>query len=303
MFHFRRSTLWIIIYITIPLVAVLNAIGPKNDTPEYKPELDVIDIWSLDQVEFGCEGRLCQLSLPGAKQFRFSILLDRVPTRSVPVPDNVSLSVSRQGGYFIVSVSATAQASAIDGVSDFLETFLPALGESKMVLSADKTMHGIDRLVKAVDEAQGDSVDNKVSQPSALTRLAAPSFGHPDQLPFLLWVEVLKQRLPGYQIEVRWDHRQATSYVLINTTVANELYAPVSEQEFATVHEAYQKAAAQRMRSASQLHRYAVTASVYQLPFEYFVRQPERLDRIRLADVEQMREFSLEQIQKQQQAH
>jgi predicted Zn-dependent peptidase len=72
----------------------------------------------------------------------------------------------------------------------------------------------------------------------------------------------------------------------------------VTQAEFANVVDVYMAAANQRQREITQLHRYAVNASVYGLPFQFFVQQPERLQAVTLVDVNRFREQTLEQISK-----
>ncbi len=297
MFHFRRSTLWIIIYITIPLVAILHAVGPKEPDKAEK-QGDFIEQWSLDELKMQCENQYCILPLEDTQTVYISAILDRVPVSSVPVPEGMALNVTQQGGQFVLTLSMSDSKKQLRILDAFLTDFIPESAQPAWVTTGAQDFIDAQRLTKITKRSVGESIANNINAKSSLTRLVSPPFGTSEQLAFLLWIEVLKQRLAGYDIRIQWDHRAATSYVLINTTLSSELFGSVSNEEFQAVLEAYQQAAGKRERTASQLHRYAVTASVYDLSFDYFVNQPQRLNMVQLADIEDMRAYSFEQIRK-----
>ena len=301
MLHFRRSTLWIIIYITIPLVAILHALAPKP-LDSTAPGADVDDTerkqWSLDTLAVQCD-QTCQLELPSANEFFLSALVTMLPVSSVTLPEGLDLRVIQQGGLVVVTLAGAVDDFNERQVAQFLARYLPVNNLANLVLTGPPAvLTDTSRLRAAALKAAGGAIANQPELPPALTRLPAPTFGSADQLAFLLWIEIVKQRLAGYQIQVSWDHRAAISYVTINSTLDNEVLRPVLAAEFEPVLAAYLKAANARLRSARQLHRYAVTARIYHLPFSYFVQQPERLAAIRLSDIERMREATIEYLQK-----
>ncbi|MFT4675273.1 MAG: hypothetical protein ACI9D8_001331 [Reinekea sp.] len=294
MFHFSPRTLWIIIYITIPLIILLNSLGPESATGE--DSTLQAPTWSLDELALECDRQVCSLRLPGAENIRVSALLDRTPTGQVAVPELLSLQTQQLGGRFLIALDLAADATSQADLIVFLRQWLPADGDLDWVVTGAITGDLITQL-KALDSLRaGSGLALSVEPLKALTRLSAPALGSTDQLAFLLWIDLLNARLAAYSIQGQWGHRQATSYVGFNGTLSADLFYPVDSAELAPVLAAYRAAAAERQRTAAQIDRYAVTAELYRLPLSFFVNQPERLATLSLASVNEMREFALGQI-------
>lgn len=291
MFHFSRRTLWIIIYITIPLIFVLHQLGPEPDMagPERQS-------WSLDDIEFQRDQAFWTVDLPESRTLRLTVIQERIPSEALPVPDARAVRTSRQGGRFLVTVVNPADRGALETSVDFLRQWLPDGERRDLVLSGPLTEVWRAEARRLLAPLAGTGVDNQVAPQPALTRLPSPPMGSQRQLAFLLWVGVLQQRLSGYEPEVRWDHRGQPSQVLINQTLAPEVLEPVTEDELAPVLAAYRAAASQRERSGEQIHRYLVTTAVYGLPLDFLLTQPERLAAITLADVNEQRERTLSEF-------
>ncbi|GGX42105.1 hypothetical protein [Saccharospirillum salsuginis] len=293
MFHFSRRTLWIIIYITIPLIFVLNQLGPDSDEAPSGPERL---IWSLDRIEFQRDDHLWTVELPDSRTVRLTVIQDRIPAESMTLPDAEAIRTSRQGGRFLVTVVNPTDRRALETSVDFLQQWLPDGDRRDLVLSGPLTADLRAEARRLTAPLAGTGVDNQVAPQPALTRLTSPPMGSQRQLAFLLWVGVLQQRLSGYEPEVRWDHRGRPSEVLINQTLAPEALGPVTEAELEPVLAAYQSAAEQRERSGEQIHRYLVTTAVYGLPLDFLLTQPERLASITLTDVNEQRERTLSEL-------
>jgi len=291
MFHFSRRTLWIIIYITIPLIFILNQLGgePDSDSTE-----SVEQRWSLDEIDFEQTANRWQVDLPQAEQIRLSIIQSQAPSQTLASGDSSGLSLTRQGGQFVVTVVNPARLQLLETSVDFLVDWLPDSDNRRIVVSGSLNDEWLAALEPLNGQLQGEAYQGELQPAAAVSRLTAPPMGSDEQLAFLIWVDVLKQRLGGYQPEVRWDHRGARSQVLFNQTLAPSLFAPVSEEELEPVLSAYRNAAAQRQRRADQIHRYLVTTAVYQLPLDFLLRQPERLAQVDLAAVNQQRQQSME---------
>lgn len=304
MFSFKPRTLWIIIWITIPLVFVLNQLGELPEEPSATPpsvatstEIPPEQHWSLDTVTVDCNQyqALCYLPLPGAVDIQLSVISDLLPVSRVEVPQHLSLYVNRQGGKMVLS-SDFIRADSLQDTLNFYRDWLPRDGEVEVLVSGDLLPEQLDAVARLATQRRGEGVMNEPSERSALGVLTSPTVGDSAQLAFLLWIDILSQRLAGYELQMRWDHTEALSTVRFNTTLSSDLFYPVTDAELETVLPAYIESANQRERTGRQLHRYAVSARVYQVPFNYYVQQPERLQAITLADVNQAREYSLDQL-------
>jgi len=293
MFHFSRRTLWIIVYITIPLIFVLNQLGPDSDDAPSGPERQ---IWSLDRIEFQRDDRLWTVELPDSRTLRLTVIQDRIPAESMTLPDADAIRTSRQGGRFLVTVVNPADRDALETSVDFLQQWLPDGDRRDLVVSGPLTDDVRAEVRRLLTPLQGAGVDNQITPLPTLTRLTSPPMGSQRQLAFLLWVGVLQQRLNGYDPEVRWDHRGRPSEVLINQTLTPGVMKPVTQAELEPVLAAYQSAAEQRDRSGEQIHRYLVTTAVYGLPLNFLLTQPERLASVTLNDVNDQREQTLSEL-------
>ncbi|MFG1498527.1 hypothetical protein ABMA57_18005 [Saccharospirillum sp. HFRX-1] len=291
MFHFSRRTLWIIIYVTIPLIFILNQLGGEPDSDSVQ---SVEQRWSLDDIDFQQNANRWQVDLPQAEQIWLSIIQPQAPAQTLASGDSTGLSLTRQGGQFVVTVVNPARLQLLETSVDFLVDWLPDSDNRRIVVSGSLNDEWLAALAPLNGQLQGEARQTEIQPAAAVSRLTAPPMGSDEQLAFLIWVDVLEQRLGGYQPEVRWDHRAARSQVLFNQTLAPSLFAPVSEEELAPVLSAYRNAAAQRERRADQIHRYLVTTAVYQLPLDFLLRQPERLAQVDLAAVNQQRQQTME---------
>ncbi len=294
MFHFNRRTLWIIIYITIPLIFVLNQLGPEPEEPPSAEE--AATHWSLDEIEFRRDEGLWTVDLPGSSVLRLTVIQNRIPAEAVALQSSNAIRTSQQGGRFLVTVVNPASEEALVTSIEFLRDWLPDGQDRAVVLSGPLSPACLAETRRLLDTLSGTGAENQVESVPALTRLSSPPMGSERQLAFLLWIGVLQQRLSGYEPEVRWDHRARTSEVLINQTLSPEVLVPVTEAELAPVLEAYQTSALNRDRGGEQIHRYLVTTAVYDLPLDFLLKQPQRLASVTLADVDQQRERTLSEL-------
>ncbi|WP_028669170.1 hypothetical protein [Saccharospirillum impatiens] len=287
MFHFSRRTLWLIIIVTIPLIVVLNRVGQDETVDSGVPESRT---WSLDELAIERDDqspgrKLWTVDLDQARQLRLTITQEQIPTEQLGIAVDAAMGTSRQGGQFQVTVVNPADTSALEASVDFLQTWLPDGDNRAVVLSGKLDGERIAIAERLLEPLQGSGMTNQVAPQPSLGRLNSPPMGTSEQLAFLLWVGVLQQRLSGYDPQVRWDHRANISQVLINQTLNPGLFQPVTAEELEPLRVAYAASAAQRSRSAEQIHRYLVTSAVYDLPSDFLVSQQQRLSAITLSDV------------------
>ncbi|WP_127560515.1 hypothetical protein [Saccharospirillum alexandrii] len=287
MFHFSRRTLWLIIFVTIPLIVVFNLVGQEEGVVS---EVVEPQAWFLDDLAVSTDERapgrtLWTVDLDQARQLRLTITQDLIPTEQLDIAIDAAVSTSRQGGQFQVTVVNPPDTDALQASVDFLQSWLPDGDSRSVVLSGDLDDDRMAVARRLLEPLLGEGMVNQVAPQPSLARLRSPPMGTNEQLAFLLWVGVLQQRLSGYDPQVRWDHRAETSQVLINQTLSTDLFVPVTEEELEPVRAAYTASAEQRSRSAEQIHRYLVTSAVYDLPADFLVSQQQRLSAITLADV------------------
>ena len=294
MFHFKRQTLWIIIYVTIPLIFILNSVGPGPEQGA-SSDIDAKLNWSLESITLECDKAICHQSLDGTTRLWVSAMFKPLPVSQVTVPDGLEFTVSRQGGYVVATLAFEQGPDAWRDVSAFLIQWLPANASIMWLVSGADPASFDELLANMETQMSGLSLDNEFVRPKAELVWQAPVIGDPDQLAFLLWIEVLKQRLAGSGIEVAWDHRQSNSYVTLNQPVPAGAFLPVNSNELEPILAVYVDSANERLRSGLQHHRYGVTSIIYSVPYSLFSNQPQRLAQITLDSVNKMREFSFEQ--------
>jgi hypothetical protein len=298
MFHFKRRTLWIIIYITIPLIIILNRLVPEPDDTSFVQQAAPVS-WSIDDITSHCSGIACALELEGSARVIVSVIMNEAPINSIDVPKQLSLTTYRQGGYLIASAESLDSSAAIDDIWAFFEMWVPKNSSVRWVMSGSDTKAFLKSFEEA-PETYGNGMSLDMAPVNALTVLEAPKLGEIEQLAFLIWIEILKGRLSGYDVAVAWDHQRARSFVTFNTALDNSAFGRVTQAEFDKTLNAYNAAANTRMRDQAQLHRYALSAVVYDLPFTFFVQQPERLQALTLDIIESMREETFGQISQSQ---
>lgn len=139
MFHFSRRTLWLIIFVTIPLIVVLNLVGQDEEATSQVVESQT---WSLDELAVETDeqapGRtLWTVDLDQARQLRLTIAQDQIPSEQLDIAIEAAIRTSRQGGRFLVTVVNPADTSALETSVDFLRTWLPDGDDRAVILSGD----------------------------------------------------------------------------------------------------------------------------------------------------------------------
>ncbi|MDN3648326.1 hypothetical protein QWZ13_05325 [Reinekea marina] len=295
MFHFRRRTLWIIIYITIPMIIILNNLGSDPDVPENVVSASSNQRWSLDNVEVRSIGSVQWLALPSADSLIMSIVLNAIPSTSLAVDNSSAFSSQLQGGKLVLTLTNPVNKAVLEESLLFLEQWLPGNIES-IVVSGPFNTQWAELIDRALAETRGEGIEINISSSRGLAHLTSPPMQSQDQLAFLMAVSIIKQRLSGYDIQMSWDHRRERSVVTFNSTLSTDVLFDVNASEFKPIYEAFVESAKARNRTQSQLHRYLQTAIVYNVPFRFFVEQPERLANVSIKDVNRMMEYALEQI-------
>jgi hypothetical protein len=291
MFYFSRRTLWIIIFVTIPLIVLLNTVGQDESGSTGAVEANT---WSLDTLAIETDQptrdeSFWAVDLNDSSQLRLTVAQNQIPSEQLDIAIEAAIRSGRQGGLFWVTVVNPRDANALEASVEFLQTWLPDGDKRSVVLSGDLNPELIATARTLLGALQGEGMANQVAPQPSLGRLESPAMGTREQLAFLLFVGVLQQRLSGYDPQVRWDHRARTSQVLINQTLSPSLFDPVTADELEPVQAAYTDSAEQRERNAEQIHRYLVTSAIYGLPPDFLVSQQQRLAAVTLEDVNAVR--------------
>lgn len=295
MLHFQRRTLWIIIYVTIPLIIILNNMDGTSDTEQAVGMKGQNQRWSLDKLKVKQQGDIAWLDLGSAETLELSVILTAIPATSLALSNSAAFSSYFQGGKFVLSVTNPVNEAALDESLKFIAQWVPDEIEA-LVVSGPYSAKWAELIEKRLQAPKGDGFAISFAASKGLARLTSPAMNSPDQLAFLMAVSILKQRLSGYNIQMAWDHRRTDSIVTFNSTLSEDVFYPASQDELEPIYQAFSTSASVRERTQAQLHKYLQTAVVYELPFSFFVEQPSRLAAVRVEDVNRMMEFALEQV-------
>lgn len=298
MFQFSRRTLWIIMFVTIPLIVFLDSLGRDAGDASASLSSSRDQAWSMDGLSLEPRGRLQWLDLSGSDEIRISVISDLQPANSLGLISPDAFQQVVQGGRHVVTIVNPVNVSSVRSSLEIIQSWLPANANSEILVSGPYSDRLAEQIEPFIDSWQGSGEPISITPVPALTRLSSPQWGTSDQLAFLVWISILQQRLAGLSIQTSWDHRSDISVVTFNSTLAPDVLGPVTTAELEPVLAAYVRSANQRERRQEQLHRYAVTAVVYGLSFDYFINQPQRLAALTLSQINTMREVSRAQIQR-----
>lgn len=288
MFHFRRRTLWIIIYLTIPLIFILNQLGPGSSDDEQ----------SANETALVCTAEQCLLPSPSDFEFVLvSGLLPLVPVSSVPVPEGVSLEVETRHHRLIARFTLGPDSAEV--FFTFLQAWLPAGSDPVWAVTAKDPKAWGERL--AIVEGQGMAVDIPGTSLED-GQLTIPPVGTVEGLAFQLWLSILQQRL---QVEgvarLRVDTRPYPGRVLGLVELSESHLQPISEAEWQGAHDAWMDIALQPLTPRQQ-HRYAEQALLFQQSLSKLLERDQRLQQLTLSDLQKQRERTIEVFQNTRQS-
>ncbi|MHA7880882.1 MAG: hypothetical protein ACX931_13890 [Saccharospirillum sp.] len=293
MFQFRRRTLWIIIYLLIPVIFVLHRVS-DDAVPAIAVEPPTQ--WSLDALTVRRQGPLWWVNLPDANHWRLTVAQSEAPATELGLGLSDAVHQGMQYGYWWVSVSNPSDADVLAETLTFLATWLPDAANRQWVVSGavtDELLQSI-RLADAILQGAGRPLPSAPANAAPGARWSSPPVGSDAHLAFLVWVSVVQQRLGERGSQVVWDHRYDISIVRVPDDLTPAMLEPVSEAEFEAQVRHYQAQAEQRDRSAEQIHGSLVVTALAGLPETFMQTQPERLAQLDLDAVNRQRQRSLE---------
>ena len=282
---FQRSTLWLIILILIPTIALLGRQGEEpveaQDQHQVRFPLDSLDTQQDNNGD-------TWLYLPDSGVIAIGLALKALPDSRVKVPNHQDLHTAIRNQRFVVYVTVPAEKAALDVTLDFLQSWLPPLHPSDpLILLGAVTAHTGDYVREKLAEAKGNGLQLNVKAPTALTVIPSPPMGSPQQLTMVLVSQLIAQRTLGYDVQVRWDHQGLQSLVTLNSTLKTEWVKPANEEEFQALKDKLLAAAGQPDRSLEQIQRYLMTVDLYDLTPSFITDQEKRIAAITLDQVNQ----------------
>ncbi|WP_428242570.1 hypothetical protein [Gynuella sp.] len=281
-----RTTLWILIIVLIPLVVVLNNMGSKTEKQSVPETIYKFDISSLAIGRLGADR---WVNLPGSGLIALSVAQKRMPVNRVDVPEHQDFSFSFRNGMAVTRVVIPATQAQLELTLDFLDQWLsPVMPDDILVMSGEVDAGMLESVRTELHKAKGKAVDVAIPAPTALSVIASPPFGSPDQLAMIVAADILSHRMAGYDLQLRWDHQRTTSYLTLNTTIQPDWLRAPSEQEYVAALQPLKQFADVSLRSPAQIHRYLTAMAIYHLPDTFISHQTERLEALTLQQVQQV---------------
>ncbi|WLD58270.1 hypothetical protein NFC81_00410 [Salinispirillum sp. LH 10-3-1] len=276
---FSRRNMWILIFVLIPLIYVLNEMGGEETTSNNAEPLQTL--FDMGQVPVQRERISGQpvwwAALPGSGVVEIGVLEPRLPTARIPIPDSKDLVTTARNDKFIVYLRSPVEQAALEVSLDFLTEWLPPPSpDTTYVLVGDLNAALTEQLVTILSRSRGPAIPFVAQPRAAITRLTSPPTGTQDQLAFVMAVELLRDRLDGYDIQLSWDHRGERSIALINSSLIPEHRQVPSQAEFERVQAAFLDQAYRTERSVQQISRYMMTMAAFGLSTDYMATQTTR---------------------------
>jgi len=273
--HFNRTSLWMIIAILFPLIAILNQSG---QTPEIEDKPTTNLYFSLPELQFHRIDNSAWIELPGSGEISMSIITDSVPKNRLKIPPHQDFKVSIRNNYAITWVKIPSEQAALEVTLEFLRDWLPPIrSENLIIITGEVDRPLIKEIRNILRRSNGDSIPLVQKVDQYVSRIAVPDMGSQEQLAFLIAAEIIRQRVTGYQPKLTWDHSDHVSYLDLNTTIKPEWLALASAEEIANIRDYMVEAAAKTDRTSDQIHRYLVTQAIYDLPAEFIQQQSDLL--------------------------
>ncbi|TGG90081.1 hypothetical protein E4656_19630 [Natronospirillum operosum] len=283
---FNRRFLWLLIFILIPLIPLLNNLGPSEAFLVEPPAGEVRTHFALAEVEFQQEVMaglpVTWAPLPASGQIRISVLSDRQPLAVERPPETTELDLEARHGRLVATLTLPLTTAALQDGTRFLNHWLPVANrQTRVVMTGELTPERTQEIASVLAGADAPGVVVDIQPPSAVTRLTSPPPGTEEHLHFALAMDLLRQRLSGYNATLRWSHRGRDSLALLNTTLDSSQRQVPSEARFLETRAAWATAQGEGERPTDYIHRQLVTLAAYDVAPE---RLPARADELAALD-------------------
>lgn len=280
---FSRRNLWILIFILIPLIYVLNEMGPDETVQANSSALQAT--FDIRQVPVQRERLAGQtvwwVPLPGSGVVEIGVLEPRLPTARIPIPDTQDLATAARNNQFIAYLRSPVEAAALEVSLAFLTEWLPApSAATQYVLVGDLNGTLAAEIAAVLTTSRGPAVPFVAQSRSAITELTSPPTGSQENLAFLMAAEWLRAQISNDSVSFIWDHRGPRSQVFINTSLSPTQRQVPSEEQFIALRNAFLAQANVSERSVQQISRYVMTMAAFNLSTDYMATQAARTQQL-----------------------
>ncbi|WP_158583928.1 hypothetical protein [Salinibius halmophilus] len=281
---FSKSTLWILIIILIPLIALLNSLGEDRsrlqlpDTIETSWQLEALPI-SQTEDEFV----VSRLDV-ATDQLQVWLAFSALPVSQFVEPDNVRISTQYRAEKLLVQFVLPVNDDAFDQLLWMLADWVPADFVAGVGVLGPISDAALSELTQTIASGQGVAVALEVPQASDVAMIASPATGTAEQIAFLIAKDHVLNQLSGYRIQERWQHATTPSYLLVNRNIPSEARQPMAFDALQPRLEQLLQAA-QQPRDVDQLARYLAVMVAESLPPSFLTEQPARIRSVNLAMV------------------
>jgi hypothetical protein len=285
---FSRKNLWIGIVVLIPLIQILNYFGQDHDhlhTPD-----TVIEHFNLSELtlkEYDNDHYKTYYSPLDSDALVIGIAIDQIPA-AIPTIDHDTFKTGIQNNYFYTQFTMQLNDQAVLDTLDFMADWLPPFNEkTKLVIVGPVNEKTIKWIQSRLNRNLGTTIERRAELPQALTLVELPKMGSKDMSLFLIANGILSQRLAGYDVQVEYNFKNETAYLMINATIDQQLLFEISDDEFNLSLAQYQQGA-MKLRNVNQITASLLKMANYGLSTEFITEQHLRFDNIRKEDVNQM---------------
>lgn len=280
---FDRRFLWLIIFIMIPLIPLLNSLGPaeafmvSTTTEAAQTEFAAADLRVHKTAV--AEVPTTWSSLPGSQLVRISVLTDRQPLARPEPPAMTDLAIEARHGYLLVTLTLPLTTSALEAGTRFLDNWLPLPNDrTRYALSGDLTPELVLEIGDYLRRADAPGAGFDPASAPAVTTLTSPLPGRLDYEAFVIATDLLRRRLGGYNAQLRWDHSERQSKALLNITLApDQRHLPTPEQFEASLARRVTDLNRSTLTTA-QIHRQLITLAAYDLPTDILTQRQSQLE-------------------------
>lgn len=292
--HFSRRFLWLLILVLLPLIPFLNSLGPdetyqlpdRTTTPAVS--FSATTVVSSAQSEVRGNVPVLRLPLPEAEQFRLAVISDRQPAELPPLPDGITGESVFRYGRWVLNLTVPYEGDQLESLSEYLMWALPpATRDTRYVLTGPWT----DQLAGAVVGAlvQSDAPSYRVSPPRSrgIVVYSSPYPNEPDYWSFVLAMDLLDQRLSGYQAEMQWNQQVRPAEVALTTSLLPEQRDRPEQGAFTDSQQRLLRAVAVEERSLAGWHQQLIWLAAYDLSPAYLAEREQEIESLMYSEFAQ----------------
>lgn len=281
---FSKSTLWILIFILIPLIALLNSLGQSNSRLTLPANIE--QQWQLTELPINQQSGDFPVSiLPVATdQLQVWLAFSALPVTQFVEPANVRIRTQYRAEKLLVQFVLPVNDEAFDQLLWMLADWAPSDFVTGLGVLGPITDQALDELLDTITRAEGVAVALPIPEATDVTMIASPATGTAEQIAFLIAKDHVLNQLSGYRIQERWQHATTPSYLLVNRNIPTSALQPITLD---VLQPRLQQLllATEQPRDVDQLARYLAVMVAESLPPSFLTEQPARIRSVDLAMV------------------